>query len=125
MPVQAAADIRSVFHSPDRPGAERRLKERIGTYSTSTPKLASCMETVLPEGCTVFAFPATHQRRLRTTNALERVHQQLKRRTRVAAIFPNEASLLRLVSALLAETSDDWVSSKIYLNMTPAIPPSA
>ncbi len=104
---------------------ERRLKELIASYSASAPKLASWLETALPEGFTVFALPAAHQRRLRTTNALERVNQELKRRTRVAAIFPNEASLLRLVSALLAETSDDWVSSKTYLNMNPFIPPSA
>jgi transposase-like protein len=123
--AQVAADLRSVFHSPDRLSAERRLKELLLSYSTSAPKLAAWLETALPEGFTVFAFPAAHQRRLRTTNALERVNQELKRRTHVAAIFPNEASLLRLVSALLAETSDDWESSKTYLNMNPSIPPSA
>ena len=123
--AQVAADLRSVFNSPDRPSAERRLKELVTTYSTSAPKLAAWMESALPEGCTVFACPPDHQRRLRTSNALERVNQELKRRTRVASIFPNEASLLRLVSALLAETSDDWESSKIYLNMTPSFPPSA
>ena len=63
--------------------------------------------------------------RLRTSNALERVNQELQRRTRVVSIFPNEASLLRLVSALLAETSDDSESSKSYLNMLPSILPSA
>ena len=77
------------------------------------------------EGFTVFAFPAAHKRRLRTSNALERVNEELKRRTRVVSIFPNEASLLRLVSALLTETSDDWESSKSYLNMNPSISPSA
>ena len=119
-----AADLRSVFHCADRPSAERRLQELIARYSTSAPKLAAWMETALPEGFTVFAFPAAHQRRLRTSNALERVNQELKRRTRVAAIFPNEASLLRLVSALLAETSDQWESSNTYLDMNPSIPPS-
>ena len=83
------------------------------------------METARPEGCTVFAFPAVHQRRRRSSNALERVNQELQRRTRVAAIFPNEASLLRLVSALLAETSDQWVSSNTYPDMNPSLPSSA
>jgi putative transposase len=123
--AQVAADIRSVFACADRPSAERRLKELVTTYSTPAPKLASWMETALPEGFTVFAFPTAHQRRLRTSNALERVNQELKRRTRVASIFPNEASLLRLVSAILAETSDDWESSNTYLDMNPSIPPSA
>ena len=58
-----------------------------------------------------------HQRRLRTSNPLERVNMELKRRTRVAGLFPNEASLLRLVSALLAETSEEWEIGKSYLNM--------
>ena len=73
----------------------------------------------------MFDFPAEHRRRLRTNNGLERLNREIKRRTRVASIFPNEASLLRLVSALLAETSDDWESSKTYLDMNPSIPPSA
>jgi transposase-like protein len=123
--ARVAADIRSVFACADRPNAERRLRELVATYSASAPKLAAWMETAIPEGFTVFAFPAAHQRRLRTSNALERVNQEIKRRTRVARIFPNEASLLRLVSALLAETSDDWESSKAYLDMNPSFPPSS
>lgn len=61
-----------------------------------------------------------HQRRLRTSNALERVNQELKRRTRVASLFPNEASLLRLTSALLCEINEEWLTGKTYLNMNPA-----
>jgi Transposase, Mutator family len=76
----------------------------------------------LPQGLTVFAFPVAHQKRLRTTNALERVNQELKRRTRVARVFPNESSLLRLVSALLTELSEDWETGKIYLSIAPSNP---
>ena len=57
---------------------------------------------------------------MRTSNAIERVNQELKRRTRVASLFPNEASLLRLISALLCEISEEWLTGKIYLNMKPA-----
>jgi transposase-like protein len=109
--------VRSVFNCPDRPSAQRRLKEIVALHTSSAPKLAAWMEQNLPQGLTVFSLPQAHQRRLRTTNALERVNMELKRRTRVAGLFPNEASLLRLVSALLAEFSDDWESGKIYLNM--------
>ena len=56
-------------------------------------------------------------KRLRTANALERVNQELKRRTRVARVFPNESALLRLITALLCETSDEWETGKIYLTM--------
>jgi len=75
------------------------------------------MEENLPQGLAAFALPTAHQRRLRTTNALERVNMELERRTRVASPFPNEASLLRLVSALLAETSAEWETGKVCLNM--------
>ncbi len=57
------------------------------------------------------------RRRLRTTNLLERLNKEIKRRTRVATLFPNEASLLRLVSAILMETSEDWETGKIYLTV--------
>ena len=82
------------------------------------------MDENLPQGFTVFTLPAAHQQRMRTSNALERVNQELKRRTRVARVFPNEQSLLRLISALLAETSDDWETGIIYLNMENQTPPS-
>jgi len=67
---------------------------------------------------------ADHQKRLRTSNAMERVNQEIKRRTRVARLFPNEASILRLVTALLSEISDDWESGKIHLNMQTPTQPS-
>jgi transposase-like protein len=121
---EVAHAIRSVFDSPSRPAAEIRLKEIVAHYAKSTPKLSAWMEENLPQGLTVFALPLAHQKRLRTSNGLERVNQELKRRTRVARVFPNEASLLRLVSALLAETSDEWESGKIYLNMECQNPPS-
>jgi transposase-like protein len=119
-----AQAIRSVFDCPDRLSAQTRLKEVVAAQAKSAPKLATWMEENLPQGFTVFAFPAAHQRRLRTSNPLERVNMELKRRTRVAGVFPNEAALLRLVSALLAETSDEWESGKVYLNMECQTQPS-
>jgi transposase-like protein len=112
-----AQAIRTVFDCPDRLTAQARLKEIVAAHALTAPKLAAWMEENLPQGFAVFAFPSAHQRRLRTTNPLERVNMELKRRTRVASVFPNEASLLRLVSALLAETSEEWETGKIYLNM--------
>jgi transposase-like protein len=65
----------------------------------------------------VFTFPRSHWRRLRTSNLVERLSQEIKRRTRVAGLFPNEASLLRLVAAVLMEISEEWETEKIYLRM--------
>jgi transposase-like protein len=122
--AQVAEDIRSIFNSPDLPAAQLRLKKISAGYAATAPKLSAWMEENLPEGLTVFALPTAHQRKLRTSNALERVNQELKRRTRVASVFPNEASVLRLITALLAEISDQWETGKIYLNMKSLTQPS-
>ena len=109
--------IRSIFNAPERVEAERLLKMAIDDWRRDAPKLADWAEGNLIEGFAVFGFPAEHRVRLRTTNGLERINREIKRRTRVASIFPNTDSCLRLVSALLAETDDDWLAGKIYLNM--------
>ncbi len=111
-----AADIAAIFNSCSEPQARQKLLATVEKYSTSAPKLASWMEANLPEGFTVFAFPEPIRKRLRTSNLCEALNKAIRRRTRVAAIFPNEASCLRLVSAILMEISDDWESSKAYLN---------
>lgn len=121
---KVAQDIRSVFNSPDRPAADLRLKKIAADYATTAPKLSAWIEENLPQGWCVFALPCAHQRKLRTSNALERVNQELKRRTRVARMFPNEASVLRLLTALLVEISEQWETGKIYLSMEPVPQPS-
>jgi putative transposase len=68
-----------------------------------------------PEGLTAFSFPAAHRRLIRTTNGVERLHREVRRRARVVSIFPNPASCLRLVSAVLSEISDEWVTGRIYI----------
>ena len=113
---QVAADIHNVFDAPDRAAAEGLLGETVAKYHTSAPKLAAWLEQNIPEGLTVMTLPAAHRRRLRTTNMLERVNQEIKRRTRVATRLPNDDSLLRLVSAVLIEISEDWETGKVYRN---------
>jgi len=119
-----AAAVRSVCNCPAQPSAERRLKEIVADYAPASPKLAAWLEENLPQGFTVFSLPAAHQRRLRTPNALERVNMKLKRRTRVASLFPNETSLLQLVPALLADYSDEGETGNIYLNLECRTQPS-
>ena len=115
MKPQVAADIRAVFTAADRAEAEALLKRAVQKYEKTAPRLAAWLEESLPESLTVLAFPEAHRRLLRTTNGVERVNREIKRRTQVASIFPNEASCLRLVSALLMEISDDWQAGKAYL----------
>jgi transposase-like protein len=121
-----AAQLREIFDAPTLELAEALLKKMISSYRKSAPELAAWLEKNLPEGFTVFALPKEHRLRLRTSNAAERINQELKRRTRVVRIFPNPKSLLRLVTALLSDISDDWeTSSNIYLNMNPPSPRNA
>lgn len=114
------AQLREIFNAPTLELAEALLKKMISAYRKSAPELAAWLETNAHESFTVFALPKEHRLFLRTSNAAERINQELKRRTRVARVFPNPKSLLRLVTALLCDISDDWETSpQIYLNMNP------
>jgi putative transposase len=117
MQKQVKDDIADIFAAPCGELAHTRLSFYAEKYAEIAPKLSEWMEENLPEGLTVFGFPKQHRRRMRTTNPLERLHEEINRRTNVARIFPNEASLIRLVSAIEMEISEDWVSGKKYLDM--------
>ena len=114
MRSEVAADIRSIFNASDRKTAEELLRAAIQKYVTSAPRLSAWLEENLSEGFTVFDFPLEHRRSIRTTNSLERINKEIRRRTRVVGIFPNPASCLRLVSALLMEISEEWQIGKHY-----------
>ena len=114
MRAEVAAEIRAMFNAPDRGVAELLLQEAIRKYALSAPRLSARMEENLTEGFTVFDFPPEHRRTIRTTNSLERMNNEIRRRTRVVGIFPNEASCLRLVLVFLMETSEEWQISKHY-----------
>ncbi len=112
MKKQVAAEIRAIFNAPDRTDAERLLAKGVATYAKSAPQLASWMEDNIPEGFSVFSFPTPHRVKIRTTNMIERVNRELKRRTRVVSIFPNAESCLRLVTALAMEISEEWLTER-------------
>ena len=108
-------DLRSVFDSADEHAAGQQLARVVDKYQKSAPQLTEWMEENVPESLTVFRLPPSHRKRLRTTNMDERLNRELKRRTRVATLFPNEASLLRLLSAVLMEISEEWETGKRYV----------
>ena len=114
---EVGADIRAIFNAPNRQEAERLLAMSVQKYAQTASKLATWMEENIPQGLTVFDFPPEHQRRLRTCNGVERLNREIRRRSRVASIFPNEASCLRLVSAVLMEISEEWFTGRIYLSV--------
>jgi transposase-like protein len=81
------------------------------------PDLVAWMEETLEDAMCVFSLPTLHQTRMRTTNGLERFHEELRRRSRVVRIFPNRVSCLRLMTALSMEQSEEWLTGHRYLNM--------
>jgi len=117
MKREVAADIRAMFNAANRADAETLLAKAVEKYTAKASKLAAWMEENVPESLTVFSFPDTHRRSLRTTNGLERLNREIRRRTRVATLFPNEASCLRLVTAVVMETSDEWQTGRTYIRL--------
>ncbi|NJN53125.1 MAG: hypothetical protein HC809_16570 [Gammaproteobacteria bacterium] len=112
-----AEGLRGIFNAANRYEAGRRLDEFAKAWRELAPRLASWAEENIPEGLTVFDLDLTEaqRKRLRTSNGLENLNQQIKRRTAVARLFPNEASLLRLSSAVLMEISEEWETGRRYL----------
>jgi transposase-like protein len=124
MQTEVAEDIRAIFNAPDREIAEAYLAKTVEKYQQIASRLADWMAANLPEGLTIFSFPTTHRILIRTTNVVERLHREVRRRARVVSIFPNSASCLRLVSAVLNEISDEWLASKPYLSFHELAPSS-
>jgi putative transposase len=114
---QVAGELRAVFNADSRREATEKLNTLVAGWRETAPDLAAWAEENVPQGLTVFdlGLSEAQRKRLRTTNGVENLNQQIKRRTRVARLFPNEASLLRLVSALLMEISEDWETGRRYL----------
>ena len=109
--------LRGVFAAPSREVALRLASELAARWRPSHPGVAEHIEEHIEECLACLAFPESHHRRIRTTNGLERLNQEIKRRTRVVRIFPNRGACLRLVSALAIEQSEEWLTGRRYLDM--------
>jgi putative transposase len=114
---EVAEDLRTIFACATLEQAQTVAGTVADRWRPTHPRLAEQLDEELEDCLACLAFPRQHQKRIRTTNGLERVSQELKRRTRVVRIFPNRASCLRLVTAKSAEISDDWESGRRYLTM--------
>ncbi len=115
MLMEVADDIRTIFQAPDRATADEYLAKAVKKYEKTASHLSEWMATNIPEGLSVFSFPGAFRKLLRTTNGVERLHREIRRRARVVSIFPNQASCLRLVSAVLSEISEEWLTGRTYL----------
>lgn len=112
-----AIAMREIFNSSDLIRAKQKAAEIAKSFNKSAPEFSSWLENNIEEALSCFNFPRKHQRKIRTTNGLERINREIKRRTRVAVLFPNAESALRLVTGVLIEIHEEWVSGKVYLKM--------
>ncbi|WP_083670169.1 transposase [Singulisphaera sp. GP187] len=116
---QLVASLRAVFGTLDRPEAEQQLETAVKKRRKSASKVSERLEANVPEAPTMFTLPPGRRRRSRTSNVLERVYEEIKRRASAAGQFTNDASTLRLVSTGLMEISEDWEASWKSLTMGP------
>jgi len=99
-------------------GDEQRLQDLADDLNTrGYRKAANTIERFLPGLMSYTVFPKQHQKRIRTTNLMERVNKELKRRAKVVGAFPNEESLLRLAGSILMDINEEWVTGRRYLTM--------
>jgi putative transposase len=109
-----ASAIRSVFEQPDARSARDQLDRVIDGMAAPYAKVAELLADAEADLLSHFAFPETHRSRIRSTNPLERLNKEIKRRTAVVGIFPNRASVIRLVGMILAEQDDEWQDGRCY-----------
>lgn len=109
-----ATVIRSIFEQPDEASARAQLRRLVDGLRSRFPAVADLLVSVEPDLLVHFTFPETHRRQIRSTNPLERLNKEIKRRTAVVGIFPTRASLIRLVGMVLAEQDDEWQDGRRY-----------
>ncbi len=111
-----AATIRTVFAQPDAELARETWRRVADGFRARYPKLAQLLDDAQEEVLAYLAFPREHWRQIWSNNPLERLNKEVKRRTDVVGIFPNEQAVIRLVGAVLAEQHDEWQVSRRYLS---------
>jgi putative transposase len=111
-----AATIRTVFAQPEPEMAHEAWRRVADGFQARYPKLAALLDHAEPEVLAYLAFPAEHWRQIWSNNPLERLNREVKRRTDVVGIFPNEPAILRLVGAVLAEQHDEWQVTRRYFS---------
>jgi len=121
MRLEIAEVMREIFNSPTVEMAREMARRAIEKYRKRAPEFGKWLEGNIEEGLTVYQFPKEHWKKIRTSNGMERLNREIKRRTRVAVLFPNKESALRLVTGVIIEIHEEWVTGKQYLDMSPLL----
>jgi putative transposase len=111
------ATIRTVFAQPDSESARQQWRRISEGFRSRFPRLTELMEEAEEDVLSYAAFPVEHWQKIWSNNPLERVNKEIKRRTNVVGIFPNEAAVIRLVGSVLSEQHDEWQVSKRYFSV--------
>jgi putative transposase len=111
-----ATTVRSIFQQESRQGAQAQLTHVMLTLGPRFPKVVELLEEAESEILSFYDFPAEHWRQIYSTNPLERLNKELKRRSAVIGIFPNRAAVVRLFGAILAEQNDEWLVGRHYFS---------
>ena len=106
-----------MFNAPDMKTARNLLDDIVEEYAQKAPRAVACLEAGFEDAMAVMALPEPYRRRLRSTNGLERLNREVRRRERVVGIFPNVDSALRLLGALLMEQDEEWTTGRLYFRM--------
>lgn len=109
--------VRAIFQAPDAATARTLLEATLRDYAERAPKAMACLEAGIDDALAIMALPSYYRKRLRTTNSVERLNEEIRRRERVIRIFPNVASLERLIGALLMEMDEEELGSRKYFEM--------
>ncbi|MCJ2079103.1 IS256 family transposase, partial [Methylobacterium sp. E-016] len=118
-----SAFIATAFAQDDAEAARQQWRRVADQLRPKVPKLAALMDTTEPDVLAYMGFPAAHRVKLHSTNPLERLNGEIKRRTEVVGIFPNEAAITRLVGAILLEQNDEWaVQRSRYMTLESIAP---
>ena len=114
--AMVAATVRPIFHQSSRQEAQAVLRQVCGTLGTRFPKAVDLLVAAEEDILAFYDFPAEHWRQIYSTNPLERVNKELKRRSAVVGIFPNRGSVVRLLGSLLAEQNDEWLVQRHHFS---------
>lgn len=109
--------VRNIFSSPTVEDARNFFEKTMEKFKEKAPRFTKWLEENIEEGLVVYSFPKEHWMKIKTSNGLERVNREIRRRTKVAGLFPNEASCLRLVTALLQEFHEGWATEPAYIKI--------
>ena len=116
--AELKAHLRSIFEAPDMETARIYLRRTLDAFAEKAPKAMEVLENGYEDALAVLDFPEQYRTRLRTSNGMERLNGEIRRRETVIRIFPNRASVIRLIGALLMEANEDWITRRAYMDMT-------